>query len=265
MMKIILIVVFCLFFIFAYTKYLEKRGIFFPSWTIEATPAAAGLEFENVFFPTQDGQKLNGWFVPGSANSKVILFLHGNAGNISHRLEQLVLFNKLRLSVFIIDYRGYGKSTGRPSEKGIYRDAYTAYQYLISQKKLKPEEIILYGESLGSQAAIDLANKEKVAAIIAEGTFSSASDMAHSRYPFLPTIFLSIRFDALNKIKKINCPLLIIHSRDDEVVPFRLGKKLFDAALEPKEFIALSGGHNEAVYLSQEPFINALKKFINAL
>jgi fermentation-respiration switch protein FrsA (DUF1100 family) len=265
MLRIITFITFSALFLFAFTKYLEKTNIFFPTKVIEATPDAFNLTFEDVFLPTSDGEKLNAWFVPAGPDGKVVLFFHGNAGNISHRLEQLVLFNKLGLNVFIIDYRGYGKSTGRVNEQGIYLDAQAAYNYLVHTRGVSPDKILLYGESLGSQAAIDLASKEKVAGLIAEGSFTSAADMAAAIYPFLPRIFLSIQFDALNKIAQVTCPVLIIHSRDDEIVPLRLGKKLFQAANQPKQFLELSSGHNEAVIVCGEIFTNALREFINTL
>ena len=252
-------------FVFLYVKYIEKRGIFFPYRLVEVLPSASGLEFEDISFVTPDKEELNAWFFPSPGAKKVLLFFHGNAGNISHRLEKISIFKKLGLQVFIIDYRGYGRSSGKPSENGIYIDAQASYDYLISEKKFSPENVILFGESLGAQAAVDLASKNQVAAIILEGSFTSAKDMSRAIYPFLPTIFLSVKFDSLAKITKIRCPKLIIHSRNDEIVPFRLGEKLFDAAPGPKTFLAIYGGHNSSFIDSQDLFVSKTKEFIDHL
>lgn len=263
--KTVIFLIICLLFIFSYVKYIEKKSIFFPFRELEATPKDLHLAFEDVYLDTSDGEKLNAWFVPSTGSQRMLLFFHGNGGNISHRLESIDIFNKLGLGIFIIDYRGYGASTGRPTEKGIYLDAQAAYDYLLRQKNIRPENIIVYGESLGAQAAVDLASKNKVAALILEEAFTSAKDMSAAIYPFLPTIFLSVKFDSSNKIKKISCPKLIIHSRNDEIVPFRLGRKLYDAAPEPKEFLELTGGHNTCIFDSHDLFVSGLKKFLAKL
>ncbi len=265
MLKIIIFLIAVILFLFGFTKYLEKTNIFFPSKEIELKPDSLGLAFEDIYFYTSDQRRLNGWFVPANGNKKVLLFFHGNAGNISHRLDSITTFNKLGLGIFIIDYRGYGLSLGRPTEKGIYLDAQAAYDYLLSKKNIKAGSIIVYGESLGAQAAVDLASKNKVAALILEEAFPSAKDMSAAIYPFLPTIFLSIKFDSIGKIRKISCPKLIIHSRNDEIVPFRLGKKLYEAAAEPKEFLELRGGHNTCIFDSHDLFVAGLKKFLAKL
>ncbi len=228
-------------------------------------PSDSGLEFQDLYFTTPDGEKLNAWFFPSKGAKKSLLFFHGNAGNISHRLEKISIFKKLGLQVFIIDYRGYGKSSGKPSENGIYLDAQAAYDYLVKEKKFSPDNIILFGESLGAQAAVDLASKNQVGAIILEGNFTSAKDMSREIYPFLPTIFLSVKFDSLSKIAKVNCPKLMIHSRNDEIVPFRLGEKLFNAAGGPKTFLAIYGGHNSSFIDSEDLFTSKIREFINNL
>lgn len=262
-MKNLLFFLACLLLAFLYVKYIEKRSIFFPYRPIEVSPSDYGLEFEDINFATSDQEKLNAWFLPSPGVKKVLLFFHGNAGNISHRLEKISIFKKLGLQVFIIDYRGYGKSSGKPSENGIYLDAKAAYDYLVKEKKFSPGDILVFGESLGAQAAVDLASKEKVAAIILEGGFTSAKDMSAAIYPFLPTIFLSVKFDSLSKIAKVSCPKMIIHSRNDEIVPFRLGEKLFKASPEPKTFLAVYGGHNSSFMDSMDLFTSKIKEFIS--
>ncbi|MBU2540342.1 MAG: alpha/beta hydrolase [Candidatus Omnitrophica bacterium] len=264
-MKIFVFIVSFILFLVFYTRYIEKRSIFFPFKEIEVTPQDIGLGFEEVNLKTPDGENIHGWYVPAGANKKVLLFLHGNGGNISHRLEKIAIFNEIGITTFIIDYRGYGRSTGRPTEDGIYLDAHTAYNYLVKEKGITADEIIVFGESLGAQAAIDLAGKERIAALIIEAAFTSAKDMARAIYPFLPTIFLSVRFDSAAKIPNIDCHKLIIHSRNDEIVPFKLGKKLYEKARQPKEFLEIIGAHNNAVFDSKELFAARVKEFINKL
>lgn len=226
-----------------YIRYIERKTIFFPSGEIEYTPKELGLEFEEVFFKTKDNLELHGWFLPRQSAQYSLLFCHGNAGNISHRIEKLRFFHDLGLNIFIFDYRGYGKSKGRPSEKGLYRDTKAAYVYLLS-RNIKPEQIIGYGESLGGAVIIDLASHNKLYALIIDSTMSNAKDMAKIIYPFLPHWIISTKLDSLSKVKTIKIPKLFIHSINDEIVPYKLGKKLFAAASEPKEFLEIRGGHN---------------------
>lgn len=249
-------------FFFIYLRYIERRSIFFPMKAMETTPAVIGLSFEEINFESSDNFLLNGWFIPCQGAKDTILFCHGNAGNISHRLEKIAIFRSLGLSTFIFDYRGYGKSQGSPSEKGLYEDAASAYRYLISRSDISPDSIILYGESIGGAVAIDLASKQKVKALLTEETFSSVKDMVRIIYPFLPYFILQSRFDSVAKIRKITVPKLIIHSVDDEIVPFRLGEKLFQAASPPKEFLKLRGGHNTAFIDSEELFRSGLSFFL---
>jgi fermentation-respiration switch protein FrsA (DUF1100 family) len=264
-MKILIFSLICVVFLFFYVKLIEKNSIFFPSKLIEFNPESIKLGYEDVYFYSSDSQRLFGWFIPSSQHKFVILFFHGNAGNISHRLEKITIFYNLGLDTFIIDYRGYGRSSGKPSELGIYLDAQAAYDYLIKEKHIASEKIVLYGESLGAQAAVDLASKNKVGALILEGCFTSAKDISRTLYPILPTVFLSVHFDAKAKIAKIPYPKLIINTRDDEIVPFRLGQELFAASPEPKMFLELSGGHNSAFLDSGDKFSEKIKEFLNQI
>lgn len=264
-MKNILFFLGCLAFIFFFVKYIETRSLFFPYRPIEILPSNLGYQFEDIYFQTLDKERLNAWFFPSPGAKKTLLFFHGNAGNISHRMEKVSIFKKLGMNVFIVDYRGYGKSSGQPSEKGLYLDAQAAYDYLIENKKISPQDIIVFGESLGAQAAVDLASKNKAGGLILEESFTSAKDMSRAVYPFLPTIFLSLRLDAASKIKKVTCPKLIIHSRNDEIVPFRLGEKLFQNATEPKTFLVIFGGHNSAFMDSLDSYAKGIGKFVNNL
>lgn len=265
MVKFVVYLIIFISLIVIYARYIEGRSIFFPMKEPEFMPDAESLGLEDVYLTTPDNIKINGWFFLKAGAKYTLLFCHGNAGNMGHRLDKIAMLQDIDLNIFIIDYRGYGKSEGRPSEPGIYKDAKTAYDYLINEKNIRPEAIILYGESIGGAVVIDLASKVKVGAVITEDTFSSVIDMAKRVYPFLPSFLFSIRLDSVSKIKNINAPILIIHSKNDEIVPFDMGKKLFDAAKEPKEFAEIAGAHNTAYIDSKEKYIASIRSFINGL
>jgi fermentation-respiration switch protein FrsA (DUF1100 family) len=252
-------------FLFGYVKYIENKGIFYPVKEVEFDPSYIRLAFEDVYISTKDGFKINGWFIPSSNASYTILFCHGNAGNIGHRLDKINLLHGIGLNIFILDYRGYGRSQGKPSENGFYLDAQAAYDYLVNNRKIDPKKIILYGESIGTAVAIDLAAKVEVKAFIVEGAFSSGKDMAKRIYPFLPPLIFSNRFDSSAKIKKISAEKLFIHSREDEIVPLALAMKLYSFADAPKQFIEIYGGHNTAFLDAKEKYIFSIKSFIDNL
>jgi len=264
-MKLIIAVVAALVILFLLIRYLEYKSLYFPLKKIEASPKDIGLEYEDVKVTSKDGVLLSAWFISASNPRATILFSHGNGGNISHRLEKIGMLNFLGLNVLIFDYRGYGKSTGRPSEKGLYGDADAMLDYLITKKGIRLEEIIVYGESLGGAIAVDLAGKHELGGMIIEETFTSVKDMAKQVLPVIPSSLLKSEFDSLRKIKDITVPKLIFHSSGDEIVPFEQGKRLFDEALEPKEFVELQGGHNDAFLVSQELFIGKIDAFVNQI
>jgi len=249
---------------FLYLRYIENRTIFYPSRDIDVFPRESGLEFEDVFFKTGDNIKLNAWFVPSSGAKFTILFCHGNAGNISHRLEKISFFHSLGCNVFIFDYRGYGLSKGGPSEKGLYLDTQAAYDYLLS-RPISREQIIGFGESIGSAAIIELARRHPLPALITEGAFSSGKDMARHAFPFLPYWIFSVRLDSEAKIRSVKASKLIIHSLNDEIVPFKLGRKLYDAAAAPKEFLEIRGGHNSCFFDSEEILKEKVADFLRRL
>ncbi len=243
--------------------YLRQPAmVFFPARDLSENPDDWGLQYDDVFIKTADGVTINGWFIPEKNSDKALLFLHGNGGNISHRKESVEIFNRLGLNVFIIDYRGYGISEGSPDEKGLYLDAQIAWDYLI-KKGFDKTKIIIFGRSLGGAIAINLASKVKPGALIIESTFSSARDMGQSIFPLLSRVLIfRYSFNSGELIKKINSPLLVIHSPDDEIIPFKLGKKVFDAANEPKSFFSLQGDHNNGFIISQPDYEKRLAEFI---
>ncbi len=265
LVKNIIYLLIAVIFVLLYFRYIERRTIYFPMKDIEITPDAVGLKYEDVYFETLDGIKLNGWFLPAQNSRFTLILCHGNAGNISHRIEKLQILQQLDLSIFIFDYRGYGRSQGRPSETGLYRDAEAAYNYLVSARKIEPQNIIVYGESLGGAVAIDLASKKNIKALITEGTFSSTRDVARIVYPFLPSFLVSSSFDSARKIRGVRAPKLIVHSINDEIIPFRLSNVLFEAAHEPKRFLKLMGGHNTAFLDSENLYRSGIADFLTWL
>ena len=263
MLKIIIFLIIIVFLFLVYMRLFERRSIFYPGRRIEFTPASNGLDYEEVFFTTEDGLKLNGWFIPARDPYPVVLYFHGNAGNISHRIEIARFFHEKNLSFFIIDYRGFGKSQGRPSEQGTYLDALAAYEYLVQVRGVPAEKIVLYGKSLGAAVAIDLAARVKAGALISESAFTSSADVAKDIYKFIPIwFFVTQKYDSLKKVGKIDMPKLFIHSKNDEIIPFRHGERLFEAAREPKEFYVMQGGHNDAFYIASDECMQRIENFL---
>jgi hypothetical protein len=241
----------------------QERLVYFPLREWAATPAEVGLPYEEVWLETADGVKLSGWFIPAEPERAVVLFFHGNGGNISHRLWSLELLHRLGLSSLILDYRGYGHSQGRPSEQGTYQDAEAAWRYLVDERRVPPDKIILYGESLGGAVAAWLAESHTPAGLILLSTFTSIPDIGAQVYPFLPVRQLSrFQYNTLERLPQIASPVLIIHSPADEVVPFSHGQRLFAAAAEPKTFLEIQGGHNDGPMISAPQFRAALAAFI---
>jgi alpha-beta hydrolase superfamily lysophospholipase len=241
----------------------QAHLIYFPTRQLIATPATIGLTYETVRFQAADGVSLSGWFVPADGAKNVVLFFHGNAGNISHRLESIELFHRLGLSVFIIDYRGYGQSEGRPGEQGTYQDAAAAWRHLVEERGVKPEQIVLFGRSLGGGVATWLAQTHTPKALILESTFTSIPDMGARQFPFLPIrLFARIYYNTLERLPQVECPILIVHSPTDEVIPYSHGQQLFQAAPEPKTFLELTGGHNDGFIVSGPRYEAGLRAFI---
>jgi len=260
-MKTFVFVVACLLGFVLMVRYVEKKSCFFPQKKMVANPAGNDIAVENVFFKTEDHLVLNGWFFSKPSARATLLFFHGNAGNISHRLEKVLLFHNLGLNVFIIDYRGYGESQGTPSEKGIYKDALAAFDYLTKRDDIDKTRIIGYGESLGGAVAVDLALHRPLADLIIDSSFPSAADLAKKYYPFIPAFLLATKMDSASKVRNITVPKLFIHSKDDEIVPFALAQKLFDAAAEPKEFLEIQGDHNSGFAMSKARYVAGIENF----
>ncbi|MBI4846250.1 MAG: alpha/beta hydrolase [Candidatus Omnitrophica bacterium] len=260
--------VICVLAVYIYARYLENSSLYYPEKELEMVPADIGLAYEDVYFTAEDKVKLHGWLVKAENAKYTIIFCHGNAGNISHRIDKIKFFSLINVNTFMFDYRGYGKSEGAPSEQGMYADALAAYKYIIDLSKKANEKhlVIVYGESLGGAVAIDLANKVKLDALITEGTFTCVKDMAKVIYPFLPAVFLKTKFDSFSKVPNVKIPKLFIHGSQDEIVPLRLGEKLFTAAAEPKQFLLIdNAGHNDAFFIAQDRISAAICSFLESI
>lgn len=242
----------------------QERYVYYPYSTIQITPRDTGLYYEEVYLATSDDLKIHGWFLPKDDARGTLLFLHGNAGNISHRLESLRLFHDMGLSVFIIDYRGYGLSEGSPSEEGTYRDAEAAWNYLTGERGIPAGEIAVFGRSLGGSVAAWLATQYTPAVLIIESTFSSAVDMGKHIYPFLPIKLITrIKYPTIERMPDIHCPLLVIHSREDEIVPFQQGRHIYNAANEPRSFLEIRGDHNQGFLQSGMTYVKGIRDFLD--
>ena len=240
---------------------LQRRLVYFPGPPPGSDPGAYGLPFTDLTLTTADGVKIHGWFVPAPAARGALVFPHGNAGNIEYRLMHARAFRQMGLSVLLFDYRGYGKSEGTPSEKGTYLDAEAAYDWLL-QQGFAPERIAVYGESLGGAVGIELARRRQVACVAVESAFTSVPDLGAQLYPWLPVRLLSrFRYDNAKKIANLGVPVLVIHSPDDEIIPYAHGEALFAAAAEPKRFLQTSRRHNDGGFLQRRDWIDAVRAF----
>jgi len=232
---------------------MQSRVLYQPMRGYDYDPSDYGLAYEAVSLDTPDGQTLAGWYVPAEGAERTILFCHGNAGNISHRLDTLKMFHELGLNCLIVDYRGYGQSTGRPTEIGTKIDMLAGFQWLVKEKGMRPEEIILFGRSLGGSIAATLAKDVHPGGLVIESAFTSFNDIGSHYYPWLPVrLFSRFDYNTLEAVKQVKCPVLVIHSPDDDIVPYKFGQQIFAAANEPKQFANLKGTHNEGFFDNAE-------------
>ena len=244
---------------------LEGLFVFQPSpWEDRNWANMSGLPLEEVWLSVDDTVTIFGWFVDAGPNRPVLLWFHGNAGNISHRLANLSELFRLGLSVLIVDYRGYGRSTGSPSEAGLYQDAFTAYDYLNQRRRIPPDRIIMFGRSLGGPVAAEVALRRSAAGLILEGSFPSIQAMADQHYLGLPANwFVRVEFNLADKLARLTLPLLVIHGEHDSIVPVALGRKVFEAAREPKRWYAVPGAdHNDVPYVGGQAYYRVILEFI---
>ena len=241
----------------------QPSMIFFPSAGLVMTPEDWGLAYDDVTFSAADGVSLHGGYVPREGARNVVLFLHGNAGNISHRGESVRIFHDLGLDVFIFDYRGYGRSVGRPSEAGLYEDARAAWRHLTEERGIDGRNVVIFGRSLGGAVAARLASEVDPGAVIIESGFTSARDVARAVFPVVSRLsVVRFEFAAAEALAQVTAPVLVLHSRDDEIMPFELGERLYLAAREPKAFVELRGDHNAGFLMSQPGYGQALRQFL---
>lgn len=229
-------------------RIFEWKNLYHPESQIEMTPADLGLEFEDVTFVAEDAVQLHGWWIPTENARGTILYCHGNAGNIGDRTEVAADLRKLGVNVFLFDYRGYGRSKGLASENGTYRDARAAYEVVRSRHDdVENPPIIVHGASLGGAIAVQLALDRNPRALVLEGTFTSVTEMGQLLFPRLPIRWLNQhRYNSLSKIAKVTCPIVIAHSKNDQLIPFEMGQRLYRAATAPKRFVELENGHGES-------------------
>jgi fermentation-respiration switch protein FrsA (DUF1100 family) len=242
---------------------IEYFFVYFPDPVIEAVPKDLSLCYEEIWFDTEDNVTLHGWFFSFEKDAPVLLFCHGNAGNMSHRLENIRLLLNHELNVFIFDYRGYGKSEGVPSETGLYLDAQAAYDFLVNTGNVPIEKVVLFGRSLGAAVAIELSLRREAASLIIESGFTSTKEMAKTMLLFnLFSFMLPANFNNLEKIVQVTIPKLIIHGEKDEIVPFAMAHKLFQATPEPKYFFTIkNAGHNDTWLIGGKTYFETLAGF----
>lgn len=254
-------------FCYIMIRWFEHRQVYFPTRAMDASGAELGRPFENVTLTTTDGLRLHGWYFPANPGSPrgrlAVLLVHGNAGNISHRIQFCQALLELGVNVFIFDYRGYGRSEGKPSEQGTYLDAQAAYAWLAG-KGFSPGQIVALGKSLGGGVASELAVREPLGGLILQSTFTSIPDIGRDLFPWLPVRWLAtIGYDTRSKLPKIRVPILILHSRGDEIIGFKHGQQLYAAANEPKLFWELAGGHNDSLAVDRARYLEGLDKYLS--
>jgi len=265
--NVILLLLFLFISFYLFFPYIENFFIFHPTSSFDSTPSDLHLDYEDIYFKTEDKINLHGWFFPLKGNRPVILFCHGNGGNISHRLENIKLLLEKGFQVFIFDYRGYGKSAGKPSEKGLYIDGSAAYNFLVKHKHIPADKIISFGRSLGGSIAIEISLKKDVRCLIIESAFTSTKDMAKTMFLFKAFSFLlPAHFNNLEKITQITVPKLIIHGQNDNIVPFFMGQKLYHASKSPKYFYRIKeAGHNDTYIAGGRAYFKKLAAFVENL
>ena len=248
-----------------FVYFTQGSLVYFPNMAREhiATPAIQGLPYEDVSIRTEDGETLHAWWVPADDPRGATLVFHGNAGNISHRIDYARMFRALGYDTLLVEYRGYGKSTGAPSEEGTYRDALASWRWLTETRGFRPKEIVLFGESLGGAVACWIAAREKPRALVLASTFTSVPDLGAEVYRFLPVRLLSrFKYNTRECVGKVTAPVLVVHSPRDDIVPYTHAERLYAAANEPKELLEIAGGHNDGFIHTRAEWVKALGAFL---
>lgn len=242
--------------------FFQDRLVYAPTASRIDTPASLGLPYREVALTSADGLRLSAWLVEAPAGRGTVLFCHGNYGNISHLLDPIRVFHSLGFAILVFDYRGYGQSEGRPSEEGTYLDAEAAWDFLVREEGVDPARLVICGRSLGGPIAARLARQHPPGALLLESTFTSLPELGNRRYPFFPVRRLArYTYETLGQLSGINCPVLVVHSREDGLIPFAQGRELYAAANPPKEFLEISGGHGNGFTLSETQYRAGLERF----
>lgn len=251
--------------VWAYLRFFEWRNLYYPAKEIDSTPATFGLQYEDVNFISEDGRLLHGWWIPHPEARGTVIHCHGNAGNIGDRAWMAADLHRLKVNVFLFDYRGYGKSRGLPTEQGTYRDARAAYEVVRARHQdAETPAVVVHGQSLGGAVAIQLALDKPVRAVIVESSFSSVIDMGQRLYPLMPIKwFCRFRYDSAAKVRSLDIPKLFAHSPQDDLIPYDIGEQLYRAAMQPKEFVVLEGSHNDAGWTLTPAYWRAVEKLLD--
>ncbi len=253
-----------------YLYFNQKNMVFYPTQRLDSTPEQVGLSYQDLRLAVNSDESIHAWYFPRPEGStepagRTVLFCHGNGGNMSHRLETVEYLLAMNSSVLLFDYRGYGLSDGEPSEVNCYADAEACYEWLCQHGNIAPEDIVVFGRSLGGAVAVDLASRVPCGGLIVESSFTSALDMGRQMFPIFPIgLLLRYRFDSAAKIGDVSCPILVTHSPHDEVAPFELGQRLFELAPEPKRMVRIGGGHNDRDYFAEPEYREAIRGILLA-
>jgi uncharacterized protein len=246
--------------------FMQSRLLYRPLREVVFAPADRDLSHEDVVFHGRDGVKLTGWYIPAPKARFTLLFCHGNGGNIMHVLDSMELFRSMGLNCLVFDYRGYGNSDGSPTEAGTYLDARAAFDWLTQTKRVPADRIVICGRSLGGSIAAYLATEVRPAALVLESAFTSYPDIGARLYPYMPVrLFARFRYDTLAYVRQVRCPVMVVHSRDDELIPFDFGIRLSEAANEPKLLVEIAGSHNDGLLLPGDRYKQAWAQWLDFL
>lgn len=244
---------------------LDQMFVFHPApWIDRDWRAISRLPLEEIWFQSGDGTKLFGWYLESTQPRGVLLWCHGNAGNIIHRLENMALLYRAGISMLIFDYRGFGRSAGKPFEEGLYQDAFAAYGYLARTRGIRSDHIVLFGRSLGAAVAGAVASQRPIGGLILEGPFPSVESLAKAQLYGLPAHWLlSSRFRLIDRLRDVRAPILVLHGDRDTIVPIAFGRQVYEAAPEPKSFYVIEGAdHNDTHIAGGKAYVQRLKRFI---
>ncbi len=249
--------------LWGYARWFEWHSLYHPRAERLRTPRDAGLDYEDIAFVAEDAVLLHGWWIPAPGATRTVLYCHGNGDNVGDLVDDAAVLHGRGWNVFLWDYRGYGRSRGRASEKGTYRDACAAYEVVrVRHDGVENPPVAVIGRSLGGAVAVRLAQLKPVRALVLESTFTSVPDLSRVFYPRLPTRWIKYRYPSIDRIGDVRAPLLVAHSPDDEVIPFAQGRALFEAARGPKRFVQLAGPHEDVGWLRTPAYLDAIADLI---